>query len=91
MARIGPEFAAKLSRDIYQLVDLGTTKKAFFVLKSNYGTSIDIDENALVKGKTGGPAFIKSRTAFGLCVFGKGHYQGMLLLSCAVPAIWQIG
>ena len=76
MPSISASVSAVLAKDVYMLTDESNLSIAFKKLKNNHGASVDINEETLIKGKTGGPVFIKSRTAFGLCVYGKGHYQG---------------
>lgn len=76
MARLTPKDSAKLARDIYRLVDVPKLEDALAILNRDYGQIMDVQDSNFVAAKSGGPAFIKSRTGFGLCSFGKGAYQG---------------
>lgn len=76
MAELSPQAAARLARDIYGLVNRPSIDWAIREIAAEYGNELDVSKEVLVAAKTGGPGFIKSRTAFGLCCFGKGIYKG---------------
>ncbi len=76
MPRISPRMSASLARDIYRLVDIPKLKDAVSELEYTYGSVMEINNSNTLKGKSGGPGFVKSRTGFGLCALGKGAYQG---------------
>ena len=76
---INPAQAALFAKNIYALVDMPTPELAFTVVKSTFRDELDINEKSFLSAKTGGPGFIKSRTAFGLMPLARGHTQVMHL------------
>lgn len=76
MNELSPPVAARLARDVYQLTNTQKLGIAINRLKKLQGTIIHVDCETPLSAKTGGPLFIKSRSAFGLCTFGKDIYQG---------------
>ena len=73
---LSPKFSASLARDVYALTKMPTIKYALESLNRDYGNLFTFTEQNMLKGKTGGPASIKCRTAFGFCLVGQGGYQG---------------
>lgn len=45
-------------------------------LNTAFGDVLAFSNDNMLKAKTGGPAFIKCRTAFGFVLFGKGRFDG---------------
>jgi triacylglycerol lipase len=93
MTEITPALSASLANDVYDLIDLSSLRVALKRFTQIYGSIIDIDEGFLLKAKSGGPGFIKTRTAFGVCCFGKknGAYEGhafIVLRGTRVLADW---
>lgn len=76
MARLSAKMSASFAKNVYELTDAPNLNLALKRLEQSYGTMLDVEQNNVAMAKTGGPAFIKSRTAFGLCLLGKGAYQG---------------
>ena len=68
--------AAKFADNIYTLVETQLPEELLAALNLFYGKKMDISLENITSAKTGGPGFIKSRTAFGLMAFGKGAYAG---------------
>ncbi len=75
MPKIAANFAADLASNVYDLSRFGVNKGTFY-LKQRYSKALDLNEKNITVGKTGGPAFFKSRTAFGFAVCGAGAYKG---------------
>jgi len=71
MSNFDPDQAAKLSDDVYALTKLDTLEEAMFSLNMKYGGVFKFSESNMMKGRTGGPGYIKCRTAFGFCLLGK--------------------
>ena len=76
MDNLTPLQTASLSEDVYALSKIKSLEEAYFILNNKYKNQLSFGEDALLKGKTGGPWFIKSRTAFGFTLLGKGAFQG---------------
>src|SRR5690554_3220941 len=74
MAVILPTQAAKLAKEIYDLVDKSKSQQKVIVeLKQDYSNVFDLSlDNNVVSARTGGPSFIKIETAFGLMDYGVG-------------------
>jgi len=66
MPHLSAALAASFSRDIYTLVDSSSTHKGIKLFTDKYTGIISKEIHNAVLAKTGGPAFIKSRAAFGL-------------------------
>lgn len=79
-ASIPPAFAASLSRDVYALTKLPTLDEALTSLNDDYGELFAFSKNNMLKGKTGGPAMIKCRTAFGFCLVGQKSLKGNAII-----------
>lgn len=80
MPALYPSITAKLARDVYALTKLDTLQQAYSVLNRNYSAIFDFGDTALLKGKTGGPGFIKCQTAFGFNLIGKNELNGHLFM-----------
>lgn len=76
MPHLSPLLAASFSRNIYTLVESGSIQQGVNALTQKYKKVATVNDKELLSAKTGGPAFIKSRTAFGLCLIGKDAYKG---------------
>lgn len=76
MPNISAEFSAVLSRDIYTLTKTDSLATAIKQLNLLHGDVLKFSEDTLLKAQTGGPWFIKCRTAFGFTLLGKGYYKG---------------
>ncbi len=68
--------AAVLADDVYTLTRLSSLKQAMTYMKNEHGHVFSFDEEDVLKGKTGGPGVIKSRTAFGFTLMGTGALKG---------------
>ena len=76
MNNFTPLQAASLSDDVYALTQFSSIDEALLFLKKKYNDQFTFEEDKLLKAKTGGPWFIKCRTAFGFTLLGKGKFQG---------------
>ena len=71
MAVILPTQAAKLAKEIYDLVDKSKSQQKVIVeLKQDYSNVFDLSSDNVAHSRTGGPSFIKIETAFGLMAYG---------------------
>ena len=70
------DFAAIAARDAYALTNLRTVRDAIDYLNSKYGEVFAFSEESILKGKSGGPFYIKCRTSFGFTLLGKGIFEG---------------
>lgn len=68
--------AASLSDEVYSLTKFPVLQDAIKHLNHEYGGHLSFYEENMLKGKTGGPAFIKVRTAFGFLLVGKNNLKG---------------
>ncbi len=73
---LNPSQSADLAKDIYALTELPTFDLSMRFLNKKYGNLFEFSDSNLLKGKTGGPGFIKCRTGFGYCLVGKNKLQG---------------
>lgn len=73
---LNPSQASNLAKDIYALTELPSIELATSFLNKKHGNLFEFSDNKLLKGKTGGPGFIKCRTGFGYCLEGKHQLQG---------------
>jgi triacylglycerol lipase len=71
-----PLQSASLSYDVYALSRYNTLEDAYFFLNSKYNKQLSFGDEKLIKGKTGGPWFIKCQTAFGFTLLGKNQFKG---------------
>jgi len=75
MPALSPSITAELADDVYMLTRLPTLEAAYNELNNKYGDLFAFSDSNLLKGKTGAATFIKSRTAFGFTLVGKGRYD----------------
>lgn len=78
MKELPPYIAAKAALEVYALTKYRTLKAANEYLNNEYGGvfALPFSNDNLLKGKTGGPGFIKTRTAFGFVLIGQGYLEG---------------
>lgn len=77
MARaFSPKFTAELSDNVYALTRLSTLERSIEFLSARYGSNLEFAQENLLVGQTGGPAFIKVKTAFGFVLIGKDKLDG---------------
>lgn len=76
MIELTPRQAASLSSEVYALTKFPVLEDAITHLNHEYGGNIAFYEENMLKGKTGGPGFIKVRTAFGFLLMGKKNLTG---------------
>lgn len=74
--KLTPSQAASLSDEVYALTKFPILQDAITHLNHEYGGHLSFYEENMLKGKTGGPAFIKVRTAFGFLLVGKKNLTG---------------
>jgi len=80
MNNFNPLQAAKLADDVYALTKIDTLEEAMLVLNKKYHGVFSFADDNMLKGRTGGPGFIKCRTAFGFCLIGNGDYKGQAVI-----------
>lgn len=80
MPALTPKLSASIAKSVYELVNFASPNEGLGFIANDFGQIMKLDEQSLISAKTGGPLIIKSRTAFGLCVFGKGIYRGHAFL-----------
>lgn len=71
-----PPIAASLSSSVYALTKTETIEKALIELNMRFGDALSFTPEVMLKAKTGGPWFIKCRTAFGFTLIGSGKFKG---------------
>ena len=71
MKELKPLLAARLAEDVYTLTKEKSIELALEKLNFRFGDIFTFGTDQLLKGRTGGPGIIKSRTAFGFTVVGK--------------------
>ncbi|MEO0972867.1 MAG: lipase family protein [Pseudomonadota bacterium] len=76
MHELSPSQAAVLADDTYTLTRLKTIEQAVTYMKSEHGDVFSFGDQNVLKGRTGGPAFIKVRTAFGFTLLGRNKLAG---------------
>jgi triacylglycerol lipase len=76
MSGISPTLSAALADSVYALARKNSIADAIKDLDLLFKNILAFSDSALIKGKTGGPWFIKCRTGFGFTLIGKGRYQG---------------
>jgi len=76
MAELSAYQAAVLADDVYALTRLATLDQAIKYIQAEYGDIFAFGEDDVLKGVTGGPGFIKCRTAFGFTLIGKNSRKG---------------
>ena len=65
-----PKVVAGLCKDVYALTKIDTLDEAKKVLNTRYQGNLQFADNNMLVGKTGGPAFVKVKTAFGFVLVG---------------------
>ncbi|TQV76388.1 lipase family protein [Aliikangiella marina] len=75
MLQLSPVFSSNLAKDVYQLTKTDSLEQAVSALKAKYGDILTVADKNMITGKTGGPGIIKSKTAFGFVMLGKGKYD----------------
>lgn len=76
MNNLDPKQSVSLAEDIYALTRFIKLEDAIDFLKIKYANAFAVSSGNILKGKTGGPGFIKSRTAFGVVLLGHGKFKG---------------
>ncbi|WP_444993956.1 lipase family protein [Aliikangiella sp. IMCC44359] len=80
MKELKPNLSARLAEDVYALTKEKNLKDAYTRLNHVYGDIFVFGNQQLLKGKTGGPGVIKSKTAFGFTLIGKGPLKGQAIM-----------
>jgi triacylglycerol lipase len=80
MTELTPRMAASLAEEVYALTKRESIEMAMKDLNTRFGSVAEFSESAMLKAKTGGPWFIKCRTAFGFHLIGRGHYAGHVFI-----------
>lgn len=73
MEELRPGLSSRLAESVYFLTKRETIEKSIKDLNTAFGDILAFSPENMLKAKTGGPAFIKSRTAFGFLLLGKGR------------------
>jgi len=76
MTELIPRLAASLAEGVYGLTKNETIDGAIKDLNILFKDVASFSDDTMLKAKTGGPWFIKCRTAFGFTLIGKGKYSG---------------
>ena len=76
MSELTPPQYSELADDAYTLSRRKSIQEAIDYLNKKYKDVLTFSEENLLKSKTGGPWFIKCKTAFGFTLFGRGSLQG---------------
>lgn len=67
--------AAKLAKDIYDLVDKNkTAEKVVSELNQSYDGIFSVSSSSITHARTGGPGLVKCETSFGMMVYGNGEF-----------------
>lgn len=72
--------AATLADDVYSLTKLNTLHDAMRFITKKYRGAFTLSTDDVLIGATGGPGFIKCRTAFGFTLIGHGDYKNQALI-----------
>jgi triacylglycerol lipase len=80
MPALPPKITVDLAKDVYVLSTLSTSQQALAEVKRLYGDLFAVNEQNLLKAKTGGPGILKCQTAFGLLLSGNGVFKGHYFL-----------
>lgn len=80
MTHLQPRLAAGLSEAVYALTKTDSIEQAIKDLNAQFGDILSFSEDAMLKGKTGGPWFIKCKTAFGFTLVGQGAFKGQVFI-----------
>lgn len=76
MGNLQPRLAASLAEAVYALTKTDSIEQAVKDLNAQFGGMLSFSEDVMLKGKTGGPWFIKCKTAFGFTLLGQGAFKG---------------
>lgn len=68
--------AVDLAEAVYLLAELPSPKEAMRALNARYGDLFKFPSDGPLLAKTGGPGFLKCRTAFGVCLVGQKNLKG---------------
>lgn len=80
MKSIEPFFAAALADGVYSITRRSTLERAMDDLNMMFRGVFEFSEKNMLAAKTGGPGFIKCKTAFGFTLLGRGKYQGQAFI-----------
>ena len=80
MTELTPRLSASLANGVYGLTKSESIADAIDDLNVLFKDVAGFSEDAMLKAKTGGPWFIKCRTAFGFTLVGKGKYTGQAFI-----------
>lgn len=76
MSRLDPTLSSALADTVYALTRRENLTDAITSVKDRFQEILTVSDTSLLKGKTGGPGFVKCRTAFGFVLMGKGRFEG---------------
>ncbi|UZJ45206.1 lipase family protein [Marinimicrobium sp. C6131] len=68
--------AVDLAEAVYLFSELPSPKEAMRALNARYGDLFTFPSDEPLLAKTGGPGFLKCRTAFGVCLVGQKNLKG---------------
>jgi triacylglycerol lipase len=80
MTELTPRLSASLADGVYGLTKNESIEGAIKDLNILFKDVAGFSEDAMLKAKTGGPWFIKCRTAFGFTLIGKGKFKGQAFI-----------
>lgn len=80
MAELTPRLSASLAEGVYGLTKNESIEEAVKDLNVRFKDVAGFSDDAMLKAKTGGPWFIKCRTAFGFTLIGKGKFSGQAFI-----------
>lgn len=80
MTRLTPRLSASLADGVYGLTKNESIADAIKDLNTQFKDVAGFSDDAMLKAKTGGPWFIKCRTAFGFTLIGKGKFTGQAFI-----------
>lgn len=73
---LSPAQAAVLARDVYLLSKESSYRAGLEEFQRRYKNIFQFNDSTMLTAQTGGPSFIKCRTAFGLCLTGRDRFAG---------------
>ncbi len=80
MTELIPRLAASLAEGVYGLTKNESIEGAIKDLNALFKDVASFSDDTMLKAKTGGPWFIKCRTAFGFTLIGKGKFTGQAFI-----------
>jgi len=80
MTELTPRLAASLANGVYGLTKNVTIEGAIKDLNAQFKDVASFSEDLMLKAKTGGPWFIKCRTAYGFTLIGKEKFIGQAFI-----------